>query len=140
VQFPASKQISSPQSEPKDKSPSPPRILPGYSGSTRRGVCRREAIKVAQPIYPPEALKERIKGDVFVEIIINESGNVESARALSGPDALKDVALEAAKKWKFRVSRINGKRRKVAYVLSFSFPPRGSQTKKIRSGYKRDRV
>jgi TonB family protein len=136
----ASKQISSPQSEPNDKSPSQPIILPGYSGSIRRGVCRGEAIKVVQPIYPPEAKKEGIKGNVVAEIIIDETGSVESARALSGPDALKDVALEAAKKWKFRVSRISGKRVKIACVLSFSFPPRISQAKKVRSGYKRGRV
>jgi TonB family protein len=127
-----SDQSSSLQAEPKDKPPIPPTILPSHSGSIRRGVCRREAIKTAQPIYPTEAEKQGIKGAVVVEIIIDENGRVDSARSLSGPDALRGAAVEAARKWRFRVTRVGGKPVKIACALSFSFPPMGSQVKKTR--------
>jgi TonB family protein len=120
------------QAERKDKSPAAPIILPGHSGSIRRGVCRREAIKTAQPIYPTEAAKQGIKGIVIVEIIIDEKGHVESVRGISGPDTLKDAAEDAAKKWRFRVTRIGGKPAKTACSLSFLFPPVASQIKKTR--------
>jgi TonB family protein len=134
--FHCSDQSSSLQAEPKVK-PASPAILPSHSGSIRRGVCWREAIKTAQPIYSVEAQKQGIKGVVVVEIIINEKGRVESARSLSGPDALRDAAVEAAKKWRFRVTRIGGKTVKIACALSFTFPLTDSHTKKTRSVYSR---
>ena len=135
--FHCSAQSNSLQAETKVKPTAPPAILPSHSGSIRRGVCRREAIKTAQPIYPIEAEKQGMKGVVVVEIIINEKGYVESARSLSGPDALRDAAVEAAKKWRFRVTRIGGKTVKIACALSFTFPLTDSQAKKTRSVYSR---
>jgi TonB family protein len=124
-------QSNSSQTAPR-KDPAAPTILPGHSGSIRRAVCRHEAIKVVQPVYPLEAKKAGINGDVVVEIKIDEKGRVESARALSGPDALKEAAVEASKKWKFRVTRIGGKPVRIVCALSFSFPPKNSQEKKTK--------
>jgi TonB family protein len=124
-----SEQDNSSQAEPKNKHPSPPAILPGHSGSIRRGVCRGEAIRTAEPIYPAEAEKQGLNGVVVVEIIINEKGHVKSSRSLSGPDSLKEPAEEAAKKWRFRATRIGGKPVKVACTLSFTFPPVDSKGK-----------
>jgi protein TonB len=71
--------------------------------------------------YPPSAKSEHIEGDVVVEITINEEGNVISARAINGPDQLKEAALSAAKRWKFKPVVLNNKPIKVSGVLTFRF-------------------
>jgi TonB family protein len=125
------------QSQQEDKPPTPPVTLSSHSGTIRRGVCRREAIKRVQPPYPTEAEKQNIKGIVTVEVVINEKGHVESARSLSGPDALKEAAQEAAKRWRFRVARIGGRPVKTTCALSFQFPPASSQAKRAGTNPKR---
>jgi TonB family protein len=54
------------------------------------------------PIYPEMARRLGITGTVFVEIVINTQGEVESPRVVSGHIMLNDVALEAVSKWRFQ--------------------------------------
>ncbi len=59
-------------------------------------------IRDYQPVYPPAALAMGLSGKVVVEVIINESGEVENARILSSNNHIfDDAALEAARRWKF---------------------------------------
>src|ERR1041384_1146423 len=54
------------------------------------------------PVYPVEALKEKIGGLVVVRIIVDESGAITTARVLQAKDPrLGDAALAAVKTWKF---------------------------------------
>jgi outer membrane biosynthesis protein TonB len=43
----------------------------------------------------------RTGGKVEVEVIVDENGKVISARAVSGPTALRDVAVEAAQRARY---------------------------------------
>lgn len=61
------------------------------------------------------------KGDVVVEIIVDEEGNVVSARALSGHPLLRDAAVKAAQDWKFRKTAIQGEAVKITGTLTFKF-------------------
>jgi len=56
-----------------------------------------------------------------VEIEIDEDGNVASAKAASGPEALRAAAVKAAYKARFRPAVVNGKPTTVAAALSYSF-------------------
>jgi TonB family protein len=56
----------------------------------------------APPEYPPDALKERVGGMVTIRLVVDEKGNVASARILGADDPrLGTAALAAAKKWVF---------------------------------------
>jgi protein TonB len=60
------------------------------------------------PLYPPLAKLSHVSGEVFIDAIINEHGNVTGMRALSGPPLLIPAALAAVAKWKYEPTVLNG--------------------------------
>ena len=60
------------------------------------------------PAYPPLAREARIAGTVVVDAVIDEQGNVISARVLSGHPLLVDAALKAVLQWKYEPTTLNG--------------------------------
>jgi protein TonB len=70
---------------------------------------------------PEIARAAGVEGPVAVEITIDEGGNVESARALSGHPLLRDAAVSAAREWKFKPTLRDGNPVKVVGTLTFNF-------------------
>jgi TonB family protein len=62
-------------------------------------------------------------GTVEVEITISEAGLVVEATAISGHIALRNAAVEAARKWVFKPAILNGVPASVKGVLTFVFAP-----------------
>jgi TonB family protein len=87
-----------------------------HDGSLSGSVTRR-----VEPKYPEEAKKKGIKGNVVVEVNVDEEGKVTSARALTGNKLLRDAAIEAAKGWRFIPTQLKGKPVKVVGRLTFVF-------------------
>ena len=87
------------------------------------GVSQSRAITKVKPEYPPTAKKMNATGTVEVEIIISEVGLVVEAKAISGHLALRDAAVEAARKWVFEPATLNGEPVRVKSVLTFFFAP-----------------
>jgi TonB family protein len=85
------------------------------------GVLQGEATYRVAPAYPPLAKAARISGTVIVEVLIDVTGNVESARALSGHPLLKDAAVNAARQWTFAPTSLSGTPVKVVGTISFAF-------------------
>ena len=79
------------------------------------------ALNRVEAVYPPLALTANVSGAVFVEVSIDEGGNVTSARALAGHALLKDAAVEAARSWTFKPAIVQGKPVKVVGSLKFTF-------------------
>jgi TonB family protein len=86
------------------------------------GVLEKKAISKPAASYPAEARDKGISGEVMVEVTIDESGNVESALALSGPSQLQEAALRAARQARFSVTALSGKPVKVVGILTYQFP------------------
>ncbi len=53
------------------------------------------------PEYPGRAIKNKVEGDVVVEMTLNERGEVSDARVLSGPEDLRRATLEAVLRWHY---------------------------------------
>lgn len=73
------------------------------------------------PEYPAEARANGIHGTVHVGIIIGENGSVLQAVALRGPDELREVARQAALRWRFAPYMVEGVAVRIRYVLPFPF-------------------
>lgn len=69
------------------------------------------------PVYPEEAKRQGIQGEVAVEIKVNDKGQVTDARAVSGNEMLRQAAVDAAKQFQFS----NSLRTAVAARLTFNF-------------------
>lgn len=76
-----------------------------------------------QPVYPPDAIKEGIHGEVWIKVSIAEDGSVESAEIVSGPPMLAAAALEAARQWRFTPFLKDGKPSRIDTKLKFDFQP-----------------
>jgi TonB family protein len=86
-----------------------------------KDVAEGEPIKQVYPDYPELARIMQITGAVNVAIAIDRKGNVATARAVSGPQMLRDAALAAARQWKFSETRVGGKPVEGSRVLTFNF-------------------
>ena len=54
------------------------------------------------PLYPPEAKAAGIEGTVEVFAQINKSGKVNWVRVVSGPEPLRQAAVDAVEYWVYR--------------------------------------
>ncbi len=72
----------------------------------RGGIVNGKATKLPKPDYSQEAKDFCAKGQVEVEVLIGEDGNVLEAKAISGDGLLYASAVEAAKKAKFTTGHL----------------------------------
>jgi TonB family protein len=91
------------------------------------GALEKEATERVEPVYPPLARAAKVTGTVLVEVTVDETGNVTKASAVSGHALLKDAAVEAARKWKFRPPRISGAPVRVTGLVVFKFAIDGAK-------------
>jgi TonB family protein len=103
-------------SEPPPRQPARS-ILKPVSG----GVLNGNAVSLPPPIYPDSAKRLRVEGVVSVEVVIDETGKVISARAVDGPPALRTVAVEAALKARFSPTKLSGQPVKVTGAINYKF-------------------
>ena len=80
-----------------------------------------EVVSAVAPVYPVIALAAHGSGDVVVVADINKSGDVTSARVLSGHNLLQKVSVEAARRWKFSTS--NEDHRQAELTFTFRIVP-----------------
>jgi TonB family protein len=65
-------------------------------------------IKAVNAVPPADATRGFVTGDVKFEALIDASGKVESAKVLSGPEPLREAALEALKQYQYKPATKNG--------------------------------
>jgi len=84
-------------------------------------VLASKAISLPQPPYPPLARQIRLQGAVLVQILVDETGRVISAHAVSGSSFLTTGAEEAARRARFTPTLLNGQPVKVQGVITYNF-------------------
>lgn len=106
-----------PDEEEEETTPTPS----GTPGPVNVGDLRSRAQNVPQPSYPEAARTAGISGTVNVTVVVDENGNVISARAASGPLMLRPAAETAARRARFNPARMGGQAVKMSGTLSFNF-------------------
>jgi TonB family protein len=73
------------------------------------------------PVFPPEARREQVWGDVVMDVTLNEDGSVEQVDIIDGPALLVEAATTAVKQWRYHPLRVKGKPvLKFVVVVSFA--------------------
>ncbi len=85
------------------------------------GVLNGKAISLPKPPYPAIAKAARASGTVTVQVTIDESGKVISARAVSGHPLLQQAAVQAAYGARFSPTQLSGQPVKVTGVITYNF-------------------
>lgn len=80
-----------------------------------------KALSLPKPLYPPAAKSMGAAGTVVIEVLIDESGKVISARALSGPEILQAVCVQAARLAKFSPTTLSGQPVQVLGTINYTF-------------------
>ena len=131
---PVSKGVVTVNSSNADMSP-PPIALPSpSSGNVPKtisgGVLNGKAVNLPKPAYPQIAKAANASGSVVVQVTVDESGKIISARAVSGHPLLRAAAVNAALQSKFAPTMLSGKPVKVSGTVNYNFlSPNGeSQT------------
>ena len=87
------------------------------------GVIKGNAISLPKPIYSQIAKTMKLQGDVTVQILIDENGNVVSAKAVSGNPVLIPEVLRAARQARFKPTLLSGQPVKVSGLITYTFTP-----------------
>ena len=109
-----SKQPSSSSQPPADDKQAPTAPVSG-------GVLNGKAISLPKPVYPLAAKCVGAGGTVIVEVTLDESGKVISARALSGHTLLQAPCVAAARQARFSPTLISGRAVKVLGTITYNF-------------------
>lgn len=117
------REIENPPPEPPPNRPQSPPSLnqPQSIQQVVDKVLEGNAITRVDPIYPPTARMMKAFGMVRVQVTISETGSVIDAKAISGHQALRSAAVDAAYKWVFKPTTVNGEPIKVQGALTFNF-------------------
>lgn len=73
------------------------------------------------PVYPPDALLERISGLVILEATIGPDGRVSDARVLKSVQVLDQAAIDAVRQWEFEPTLLNGVAVPVVMTVTVNF-------------------
>ena len=93
--------------------PPQPEIATPWRVRISSGVAVGLLIKKVPPDYPDLAKQERVQGQVILLAEIDENGNVEHLKPISGDSMLATAAIEAVKQWKYKPYLLNGQPVKV---------------------------
>ena len=89
----------------------------GSADATRGGIVRLTSLGIMAanimyspvPTYPAAAAASHVQGEVKVSAEVDRDGKVASVRVISGPPLLRDAALDAAQRWRYRPYISSGK-------------------------------
>ncbi|HYT49430.1 MAG TPA: TonB family protein [Pyrinomonadaceae bacterium] len=110
-----------PKTSPQTQAPAKTESSGEESAPVEGGFLNGKAIDLPKPDYPDEARKVHAVGTVQVEVLIDETGKVVSARSLFGPQTLLEAAVKAAKRARFNPMIVNGVTVKVKGILTYDF-------------------
>jgi bla regulator protein blaR1 len=75
--------------------------------------------------YPRRAIEQQVQGDVVLDLVTDERGEVSDARVLSGPDELRRAALESVLQWHYSPDAVRSTT--LQTTLRFSLPADDSE-------------
>jgi TonB family protein len=106
--------------------PDDPADMDMYRGAVRLspvrgGVKGPRKIAHVDPIYPPEAAAQNVRGAVIVEARIEPDGRVSRVRVLNSIPLLDQAALDAVRQWLFEPPMIDGQPVPIIMMLTVPF-------------------
>ncbi|HEX8476141.1 MAG TPA: TonB family protein [Pyrinomonadaceae bacterium] len=85
------------------------------------GVLNGKALSLPSPFYPEVAKRIRAAGVVTVEVVIDVTGKVISAKATGGPEVLHQSAEKAAMQARFSPTLLSGQPVKISGTINYNF-------------------
>lgn len=90
------------------KLPAPPPPPPSRQPIRIAALEPSKLIFKVNPVYPVLAVKAHVQGNVILEAVVDEEGNVSKLKVLSGHPLLVDAAVQAVMQWKYSPTVLSG--------------------------------
>lgn len=97
--------------------PPPPPVRIKVGGDVRSPAL----IYSVMPLYPSVARSSGITGNVVLQASISPAGFVIATKVLSGPPVLRQAAVDAVRRWKYRPAMLNGDPVAVDITVTLAF-------------------
>jgi protein TonB len=87
--------------------------------------ARALVLQSVNPVYPPEALAQKLHGPVVLQVAIGRDGSVQDLKLVRGYFVLGKAAIAAVKQWRFRPYNVNGRplETQTVITINFTYPP-----------------
>jgi TonB family protein len=110
--------VSAPLSQPSVQSSNEPIAL-------SEDAARALLVHTVNPVYPPEALAQKLHGAVVLQVGVGRDGAVENVKLVRGYFVLGRAALAAVKQWRFQPYNVNGHpaATQTVITINFAYPP-----------------
>jgi TonB family protein len=80
-----------------------------------------QLVNLVEPVYPAEAVQQKIEGTVKLHAVIGTDGVIESLAQVSGPQVLVNASMAAVRNWRYSPTRMNGQAIETQEDISFVF-------------------
>jgi len=87
--------------------------------------ARALVVHSVEPVYPHEAMAQKLKGTVVLQAVIGRDGTVQDLKLVRGYFVLAKAAIAAVKQWRFQPYNVNGRvlQTQTVITINFNFPP-----------------
>jgi TonB family protein len=115
---PALMPVSTPQTQTAAQQFSEPVVL-------TEDTARALLLHTVNPVYPSEALAQKLHGPVVLQAFIGRDGSVQDLKIVRGNFVLSRAAIAAVKQWRFQSYMVSGHAAATQTVITinFSYPP-----------------
>ncbi|HVG32978.1 MAG TPA: TonB family protein [Pyrinomonadaceae bacterium] len=117
---PATPTITQQQNDAHGSTQSAGAVAPAASLTNVGSLVERATQKVS-PSYPQIARNAHVSGIVRVYLEVDETGTVVTVQRTDGPQLLRQAAADAARKWKFKPTLVDGQPVRVSGFINFNF-------------------
>jgi TonB family protein len=97
------------------------KVAPSRPLAISSGVATGMLIHSTPPDYPPIAKTARVAGTVELHATISTNGTIEDLQVVSGPVMLRQAALDAVRKWRYKPYRLNNQPVEVKTTINVVF-------------------
>jgi protein TonB len=89
------------------------------------GVAVGLLIQRTTPVYPQIAKTARVSGTVVLQAVISTTGTIEDLHVISGPEMLRQAALDAVRHWRYKPYMLNNQPIAVETTMNVVFSLQG---------------
>lgn len=85
------------------------------------GVATGMLIQKTPPVYPAIAKSARVAGTVELHAIIAKNGTIKNLQVVSGPEMLRQAAVDAVRTWRYRPYKLDNEPAEVETTINVVF-------------------
>jgi len=102
--------------------PAPPPSRPAGPAPLASVLQQPKLIQSSSPVYPKIAATRGDWGDVIIDATVGENGRVTDAAVVSGPETLRQSALQVVRTQTYQPAKLNGKPVSMHVTVKVPFP------------------